>query len=62
MVAAENTPTLTLELGPGKVPYRDFRRIVGAFTRKAHGFVQSVPEPSRAGWAAMRRDAKPSTG
>ena len=32
MGAAEDTPALTLELGPGKVPYRDFQQIVRAFT------------------------------
>ncbi len=32
MAAAEDTPALTLELGPGKVPYRDFQRVVRAFT------------------------------
>jgi len=32
MAAAEDAPALTLELGPGKVPYRDFQKIVRAFT------------------------------
>lgn len=32
MAGAEDTPALTLELGPDKVPYRDFQQIVRAFT------------------------------
>ena len=32
MDAAEDTAALTLEIGSGRVPYRDFQELVGAFT------------------------------
>ena len=40
MAAAEDTPALTLEIGSGRVPYRDFQKIVGAFT----GLLNAISE------------------
>ncbi len=58
MVAAENTPTLTLELGPGKVPYRDFRRIVGAFT----GLLSEISDEACGDPSAVRWEISVSEG
>ena len=58
MGAAEDTPALTLELGPGKVPYRDFQQIVRAFT----GLLSEISEEACGDPNAVRWEISVSEG
>ncbi|MCY4190954.1 MAG: hypothetical protein OXD42_06475 [Rhodospirillaceae bacterium] len=52
-MASDDTPSpiLTLELGPGKVPYRDFRRVVQDFTNLLREFSEeSCGHPDSVRW------------
>ena len=59
MAADDDTPpALTLELGPDKVPYRDFQRLVGAFT----GLLQDISEEACGDQKAVHWEISVSKG